>query len=134
MSERITKAPMLLLLGGQDDYTPAAPCREYAAWFKTKGTDATVIVYPSAYHDFDSSRRPAYVRDLVTGKNCDGAIDLDRFTVAIRPTGEDITQKASTYLRNCLTGGATVGGDSEARQRAPEDVKAFVKRLLQPGG
>ena len=29
MSERLTKAPMLLLLGGQDDYTPAGPCRDY---------------------------------------------------------------------------------------------------------
>jgi dienelactone hydrolase len=134
LSERISRAPMLLLLGGQDDYTPAAPCRDYAGWFKSKGVDATVIVYPNAYHDFDSSRRPVFVRDLVTGKNCDGAIDLDRFTVAIRPTGEDITQRASTYLRNCLTRGATVGGDDEARRRAPEDVKGFVKRVLQPGG
>ena len=30
MSERITKAPMLLLLGGKDNYTPASPCRDYA--------------------------------------------------------------------------------------------------------
>lgn len=134
MSEHISKAPMLLLLGGQDNYTPAAPCRDYAKWFESKGADATVIVYRNAYHDFDSSRSPAYVRDLVTGKNCDGAIDLDRFTVTIRPTGEDITKSASTYLRNCLTRGATVGGDGEARQRAPEDLKAFLKRVLQPGG
>lgn len=134
LSEHVSKAPMLLLLGGKDDYTPAAPCRDYAAWFKSKGVDTTVIVYPSAYHDFDSNRRPTFVRDLVTGKNCDGVIDLDRFTVAIRPTGEDITQKASTYLRNCLTRGATIGGDDEARRRAPEDVKGFVKRVLQRGG
>jgi hypothetical protein len=56
---------------------------------QVEGCRHTVIVYPSAYHDFDSNRRPAFVRDLVTGKNCDGVIDLDRFTVAIRPTGED---------------------------------------------
>jgi hypothetical protein len=74
------------------------------------------------------------VRDLVTGKNCDSAINLDRFTVAIRPTGEDITQRASAYLRNCLTRGATIGGDDETRRRAPEDVKGFLKRALQPGG
>jgi dienelactone hydrolase len=49
MSERITKAPMLLLLGGQDNYTPAAPCRDYAKWFESKGADATVIVYRNAY-------------------------------------------------------------------------------------
>ena len=111
---------MLLLLGEQGDYTPAVPCRDYAAWFKSKGVDTTVIVYRSAYHDFDLSRRPTFVRDLVTGKNCDGVIDLDRFTVAIRPTGEDITKKASTYLRNCLTRGATIGGDDEARRTSKD--------------
>jgi hypothetical protein len=74
------------------------------------------------------------VRDLVTGKNCDGAIDLDRFTVAIRLTGEDITTRATTYLRNGLSRGATVRSDVEARRRTPEDVKGFVKRVLPPGG
>jgi hypothetical protein len=73
------------------------------------------------------------VRDLVTGKNCDGAVDLDRFTVAIRPTGEDITSRASVSSE-LPHRGATVGGDDEARRRAPEDVKGFVKRVLQPGG
>jgi len=45
LSELISRAPMLLLLGGQDDYTPAAPCRDYAGWFKSKGVAATVIVF-----------------------------------------------------------------------------------------
>jgi dienelactone hydrolase len=125
---------MLFLLGGQDDYTPAAPCRDYAGWFKSKGVDTTVIVYPSAYHDFDSNRRPAFVRDLVTGKNCDGVIDLDRFTVAIRPPAKTSRRGRARICCNCLTRGATIGGDEEARRRAPEDVKGFVKRVLQPGG
>ena len=133
MSERLTKAPMLLLLGGQDDYTPAGPCRDYAAWFKSKSTETTVIAYPNAYHDFDSSRRPAFVRDLVTGKNCDGAIDLDRFTVAIRPTGEDITTRATTYLRTCLSRGATVGGDDEAR-RASARRRQGIRHAPAPAG
>jgi len=67
---------MLLLPGGQDNYTAAAPCRDYVKWFESKGADATAIVCRNAYHDFDSRCPPACVRDLVTGKNCDGAIDL----------------------------------------------------------
>jgi dienelactone hydrolase len=58
MSERITKAPLLLLLGGRDDYTPAGPCRDYAAWFTSKGAETTVIVYSNAYHDFDRVGAP----------------------------------------------------------------------------
>jgi hypothetical protein len=30
------------------------------------------------------------------------------------------------------TRGATIGGDAEARRRAPEDVAAFLRRVLKP--
>jgi len=122
MSERITRGPMLLLLGGRDDYTPPEPCRGYAEWFKSTGADTTVIVYPDAYHDFDSYRPPKVERALVTGRNCQMAVDLDHSTVKLRSTGEDITASASRYGRECLSRGATAGGDAEARRRAPEDV------------
>jgi hypothetical protein len=60
------------------------------------------------------------------------AVDLDRFTVARRGTGEDITATAGRYGRDCLARGATIGGDAEARRRAPEDVTAFLRRVLKP--
>ena len=44
---------MLMLLGGADDYTPAAACRDYAGWFAAKGMPVEVIAYAGAYHDFD---------------------------------------------------------------------------------
>ena len=73
-----------------------------------------------------------HARNLVTGRNCDMRVDLDRFTVTLRATGEDITASAAGYARTCLTRGATVGGDREGRQRAPEDVKAFLQKTLGP--
>jgi dienelactone hydrolase len=130
VSEHITGAPMLMLLGGRDDYTPAAPCREYAQWFKSKGADVDVIVYENAYHDFDSIRPPVHAKNVVTGRNCGMKVDLDRFVVTIRATGEDITRSVPTYTRGCLGKGAMVGGDSEGRRRAPEDVKAFLKKVF----
>jgi len=129
-TERITRAPMLLLLGGRDDYTPAEPCRGYAEWFKSAGAETIVIVYPDAYHDFDSYRPPKLDRALVTGRGCQMAVDLDHFTVKLRTTGENITASAGRYARECLARGATVGGDAEARRRAPEDVAAFQRRAL----
>jgi len=59
-------------------------------------------------------------------------VDLDRFTVTLRATGEDITRSAASYGRSCLTRGATAGGDREARRRAPEDVTAFLRTTLRP--
>jgi len=116
---------MLLLLGGRDDYTPAEACRGYAEWFKSAGADTTVNVYPNAYHDFDDPTRPRFDRTLVTGKHCDGLVDLD--TAKIRSTGQDVTDSAGRHFRDCLARGATVGGDAEARRRAPEDVAAFLR-------
>ena len=49
--------------------------------------DATVIVYPNAYHDFDDTSRPRFERPLVTGKHSEGLVELDRFTAKIRSTG-----------------------------------------------
>jgi dienelactone hydrolase len=130
-SQRTTSAPMLFLLGGLDDYTPAAPCQGYAEWFKSRGTETTVVVYANAYHGFDSSQQRAFYRDMVTGRNCDMAVDLDRFTVRSRNTGEDITRNAAAYGRNCLSRGATLGNDGEARRRAPEDIATFLKAALR---
>lgn len=129
---RVTGAPMLLLLGGRDDYTPAEACRGYAEWFRTAGAETAVVTYPHAYHDFDAYRAPRFERALVTGRGCDMAVDLDHFTVTRRGTGEDITANAGRYGRDCLARGATIGGDAEARRRAPDDVAAFLRRVLRP--
>jgi len=76
----------------------------------------------------DSDRSPRFVRELVTGRGCNMVVDLDRFTVKIRGTGEDIPTSAR-YGRDCLARGATIGGDSEAKRCALEDVAAFLRRV-----
>jgi dienelactone hydrolase len=128
VAEKTDGAPLLMLLGGRDDYTPAVPCQEYAAWFRSKGAETTVIVYPNAYHDFDSSKSPRYVANLVTGRGCNGLVDLDSFKIAIRATG---APAPTGYMQGCLGRGATVGGDGEAQRRAPADVRAFVKAVFK---
>ncbi len=130
VAAHVTGAPLLLLLGGRDDYTPPQPCRGYADWLRGKGAEATVIVYAQAFHGFDGARGPRYVANFVTGRKCSDTIDLDRFTVTLRPSGEDVTATARDYFRKCFSRGATIGGDAEARQRAPFDVNEFLKRAF----
>jgi len=130
VTDHLTSGPILMLLGGRDDYTPAAPCQEYGQWFKSKGVDVTTIVYENAYHDFDSIRPPVRAKNVVTGRNCGMQVDLDKFAITIRATGEDITRTFATYARGCLDRGAMVGGDSEGRKKSPEDVKAFLKKVF----
>lgn len=52
-------APVLLLIGEADDWTPAEPCRELAARFPDR---ITLVTYPGAFHGFDAPDQPIRVR------------------------------------------------------------------------
>jgi dienelactone hydrolase len=45
--------PLLVLIGGADDWTPAAVCREMVDAMRARGSDVSIVVYPGAYHYFD---------------------------------------------------------------------------------
>jgi dienelactone hydrolase len=55
MSANALKIPTLILAGELDDWTPATPCRATAAR-RTGGSPVKLIVYPGAYHSFDTPR------------------------------------------------------------------------------
>ena len=52
-------APLLLLMGEADDWTPAAPCHVLA---EAVGPKLTLVTYPGAYHEFDAPNRPVRAR------------------------------------------------------------------------
>ena len=54
-------APLLILVGELDDWTPAEPCRKLADAASKAGYPVAIKVYPGAYHSFDSSNPPRYV-------------------------------------------------------------------------
>lgn len=54
-------APLLILIGEKDDWTPAAPCRTLADAARAAGQPVTIRVYPGAHHSFDSPNRVRYV-------------------------------------------------------------------------
>jgi dienelactone hydrolase len=54
-------APLLILVGELDDWTPAEPCRRLADNAQKAGYPVTIKVYPGALHSFDSSSPPRYV-------------------------------------------------------------------------
>ena len=55
-------APLLLLVGEADDWTPAEPCKQLAR--QAGGAPVQIEVYPGAFHDFDGSA-PVRVRSDV---------------------------------------------------------------------
>jgi dienelactone hydrolase len=84
-------APLLLMSGSLDDWTPPAPCRRLVARLQKDQPAQTVryIEYPDSHHAFDSIRPPA-VRDNVAGTKSGKA------TVGGNPAAREASAKALT--------------------------------------
>jgi dienelactone hydrolase len=54
-------APLLILIGDADDWTPAEPCRRLAESARAATPRVDIVVYPGAHHSFDSDRPVRYV-------------------------------------------------------------------------
>ena len=63
-------APLLILIGEKDDWTPAEPCRKLTDSARANGYPVEIKVYPGAHHAFDSDRP---VRYLATRVNANAA-------------------------------------------------------------
>jgi dienelactone hydrolase len=50
-------APLLILIGEADDWTPAEPCRRMVEAARGQGFPVEIKVYPGAHHSFDSANR-----------------------------------------------------------------------------
>jgi dienelactone hydrolase len=54
-------APLMILIGEKDDWTPAEPCRWLAETAQAQGYTVELKVYPGAHHAFDSTAPLRYV-------------------------------------------------------------------------
>ncbi len=84
------RLPVLILIGGADTWTPAAPCSELVGRTMTAGQPASIIVYPEAVHDFDVPNRAIQKRTglAFTGDGSGEAL-----------TGTDVLAKADAQQR-----------------------------------
>jgi dienelactone hydrolase len=70
-------APLLVLVGALDDWTPAAPCVALVEGARRRGAPAAIRVYPGAHHAFDAPATPVRYRPEVRNHSkadgCSGA-------------------------------------------------------------
>lgn len=64
-------APLLILHGAEDDWTPVAPCRVLAA---RHAPTVSLHAYPGAYHDFDVPVPLRVLHGIPTSQNPDGHV------------------------------------------------------------
>ena len=86
------RAPILIVMGEADDWTPAAPCHRLAARFPAQ---IQLVTYPGAYHDFDVPNRPIRVlRGLATTASGDGTAHA-----GTDPAGRaDVLQRVPAFI------------------------------------
>jgi dienelactone hydrolase len=65
-------APLLILIGEKDDWTPAEPCRKLTDAAQRAGYPVAIKVYPEAYHSFDSSNPVRYIPGRVNANSPTG--------------------------------------------------------------
>lgn len=95
-------APVLVLIGEADDWTPAAPCVALTQAAQHNGAAMDIVTYPGAYHDFDNP-----------------GISQVRLRKDV-PNGVNPGQ------------GVHTGSDAGAREAAKRRVEAFLRNVLLP--
>jgi len=60
-------APMLILMGENDDWTPPEACESLEKKLEGSDTGITLRLYPDTYHDFDAPGLPMHVRMDIPG-------------------------------------------------------------------
>jgi dienelactone hydrolase len=65
-------APLLILIGDKDDWTPAGPCVALARSSQATEHPVEIVVFPGAHHSFDSDRPVRYVAARVNMNAPDG--------------------------------------------------------------
>ncbi|MFH1984671.1 MAG: dienelactone hydrolase family protein [Pseudomonadota bacterium] len=131
-SVQMTGAPILTLMGEKDDWTPAAPCVELTNSIKNAGYDANIILYPNAYHDFDSDTDPYYLENALNMTKCRAVIQSNG--LAIEKTSGlrmDQPDQLEKVWETCATRGVNLGKNSNAKEKSMKEVKKFIATVFK---
>ena len=128
-----TDAPMKILCGDADDYTPTSLVKNILEYMKPAKSNIDLITYPDAHHSFDSIDPIEFIpyairlteKFAVIDKNTNLTFTLDDGTVIPCDDAE-----GRTNLIKAVPGimGAHAGCNWEARRQCHKDVVSFFKK------
>jgi dienelactone hydrolase len=92
-----TTAPLHVLIGASDNWTPAVSCQNLVDTARAAGAVADIVVYPGAYHDFDAPDQKLHVRhDVATTASHTATVGTDPAARA------DAIERVTKWLREAL--------------------------------
>ena len=125
-----TKAPIHILIGEADNWTPAKPCIDLVEKLSDK-TNISITTYSNAHHGFDSEEPVVWNEKGYSFKDClfDLTADGDVLMNYLRiPMSNSILQKVGFLF--CVDKGVHVGGNLEARKKSLAFAKDFMNNKL----
>lgn len=128
-------SPLLVLIGEEDNWTPAAPCRREVDRLQTAGEPAQIKVYPGGQHGFDSRSFNIDISRAITvldvSEDCTLKVDPKGRTLTVSGAqGVESIERRLAYLETCGVRGVTFGGLADAREDSYRRVDGFLDRLL----
>lgn len=125
-----TKAPIHILIGEDDNWTPASPCENLVNKL-SENTNIGITMYPDAHHGFDSEEPVHRIERAYSFKDClfnltaEGDVLMNYLRL---PMSNPILQKVGFLF--CVERGVDIGGNPEARKKSLTFAKNFMKRVL----
>lgn len=131
-SPRITKAPMLNLVGAEDDYTTAEPCVQLAKRYADAGAPVRTLQYAGAQHSWDALYPIFFLPNATSGAPC-GVVrwDIEPWKITAERTGETLDPARLTeFFSGCMKRGVNVGRNEQAFRQSQQDVQTFVPEIF----
>lgn len=134
LTERFSKAPVLVLMGSKDDYTPSGFCVSALTKNKSAGLDVRWEIFQGGYHGLDTPVPATYIRNAEITARCPERheLDLDRWEYRSIGDGAVLTfQEANARQRQCAGkyfgawNGSTAGSVEWSYQKVGEFLKAL---------
>lgn len=94
-----TGPPVLMHLGGADDWTPIPPCENLVRRASGAGGDIRAFVYPGAHHGFDQPSGEVRQRKLVSGRVVSSGADPAARDLAVQRTMETLAARFASGMR-----------------------------------
>ena len=126
----MTGAPILILIGEKDNWTPAEHCTKVVTQLVEAGYDARIIIYPDAYHSFDADYGVRIISEGLIYTNCHFKILSDGRTLESNSGLLAGTKEESKKtLATCAKRGPHAGENMKAKAQSLEDMKVFVSEV-----